>query len=73
MGYDKIDPELKIQILIEITVYTIMMVLNLKILPGMMQEAMTTIAIGIVTALGILIGMTGIQEVQTGILIGKYL
>jgi hypothetical protein len=50
-----------------------MMVLNLKILPGMMQEAMTTIAIGIVTALGILIGMTGIQEVQTGILIGKYL
>jgi len=73
LGYDKIDPELKIQILIEITVYTIMMVLNLKILPGMMQEAMTTIAIGIVTALGILIGMTGIQEVQTGILIGKYL
>ena len=44
-----------------------------RTLPGMMQEAMTTIAIGIVTALGILIGMTGIQEVQTGILIGKYL
>ncbi len=49
------------------------MVINLKILSGMIQEAMTTIAIGIVTALGILIGMTGIQEVQTGVQIGKYL